>query len=240
MNDFLRYMQTDPIHRKYHQDLITFALLYAFHENFALVLSHDEVTHGKRSLLDKLPGDVWQKFASLRALLAFMYGHPGKKLLFMGTEIGQWQEWQSGQSLDWHLTQHEPHAKLGHFFSDLNAFYRSHRALWEQDNGWEGFEWVDFRDWENSVVSFIRWARNREQCVELVCNFTPVPRHDYRVGVPWPGRYRKILDTDHASYWGSGHCPQEEYYAEAVPWQGQPASVRLTLPPLSTIALEPG
>jgi 1,4-alpha-glucan branching enzyme len=239
MNDFLTYMSKDPVHRKYHQDLITFALLYAFHENFILVLSHDEVTHGKRALLDKMPGDRWQKFANLRALLAFMYGHPGKKLLFMGTELGQWNEWNCNQSLDWHLLEHEPHHKLSHFLADINRLYREHPALWEQDFGWEGFEWIDFHDRENCVISFIRWARGREQCVLFVCNFTPVPRNGYRVGVPSVGRYRKILDTDCSDYWGSGYAAECEYRADEIPWQGQRASISLTLPPLSTILLVP-
>ncbi|HEY3450360.1 MAG TPA: 1,4-alpha-glucan branching protein GlgB [Myxococcales bacterium] len=239
MNDFLRYISKDPVHRKHHQDLITFALLYAFHENFVLVLSHDEVTHGKRSLLDKMPGDLWQKFANLRSLLAFMFGHPGKKLLFMGAEVGQWNEWDCNKSLDWHLTQHEPHQKLGRFLQDLNHLYREHPALWEQDYGWEGFEWIDFHDRENSVVSFIRWARERRDCAVFVCNFTPVPRHDYRVGLPFAGRYRKALDTDGAEYWGSGCLGQTEFATDDVPWQGKPASISLTLPPLSTLVLVP-
>ncbi|MBI5546554.1 MAG: 1,4-alpha-glucan branching protein GlgB [Deltaproteobacteria bacterium] len=239
MNDFLTYISKEPVHRKYHQDLITFALLYAFHENFVLVLSHDEVTHGKRALLDKMPGDLWQKFANLRALLAFMYGHPGKKLLFMGTELGQWNEWSCDQSLDWHLLQHEPHRKLGQFMADMNHLYRGHRALWEQDFGWEGFEWIDFHDRENSVVSFIRWAREHRECALFVCNFTPVPRSDYRVGVPFAGRYRKVMDTDSAAYWGSGCSAQTELVADEIPWQGKAASLNLTLPPLSTLILVP-
>ena len=200
---------------------------------------HDEVVHGKGSLISKMAGDYWQKFANLRALLAFMYGHPGKKLLFMGTELGQWEEWNCNKSLDWHLQQYEPHQKLGTFFSDINHLYRNHRALWEQDFGWEGFEWIDFHDRDNSVISFIRWARGREQCVLFVCNFTPVPRHNYRVGVPHFGSYHKILDTDSARYWGSDCVTQSDYVAEAIPWQGQQASLNLSLPPLSTILLVP-
>jgi 1,4-alpha-glucan branching enzyme len=239
MNDFLSYMSKDPVHRKYHQDLITFALLYAFHENFVLVLSHDEVSHLKRSLLNKMPGDMWQQFANLRSLLAFMFGHPGKKLLFMGTEIGPWNEWNCEQSLDWHLLEHEPHQKLLKFMSDINHIYRDQRALWEQDYGWEGFEWIDFTDSENSVISFIRWAREREQFVVFVCNFTPVPRPGYRIGVPGAGRYRKILDTDSDAYWGSNAFPTTEYAADEIAWHGKPASIALDLPPLSTILLVP-
>jgi 1,4-alpha-glucan branching enzyme len=239
MNDFLRYMSKEPAHRKFHQDMITFALLYAFHENFVSVLSHDEVTHGKRALVNKMAGDPWQKFANLRALLAFMYGHPGKKLLFMGTELGQWNEWNAGQSLDWHLMQHEPHHKLCRFLSDLNRVYRDHPALWEQDFGWEGFEWIDFHDRNNSIVSFLRWSRERRHCVMFVCNFTPVPRHDYRVGAPFGGRYRQLMDTDAAIYWGSDHVKSREFCADPVRWQGQPFSINMTLPPLSTVILEP-
>jgi 1,4-alpha-glucan branching enzyme len=239
MNDFLLYMSKDPIHRKHHQDLITFALLYAFHENFILVLSHDEVTHLKHALLDKMPGDMWQKFANLRSLLAFMFGHPGKKLLFMGTEIAPWNEWNCSQSLDWHLLEHEPHQKMTRFLSEMNHLYRSHRALWEQDNGWEGFEWIDFNDRENSVISFIRWAKNREECVVFVCNFTPVPRPGYRVGMPMPGRYRKIMDTDSSAYWGSDCYKETAYESDDTPWHGKAASISLDLPPLATILLVP-
>jgi 1,4-alpha-glucan branching enzyme len=239
MNDFLTYMSKEPIHRKYHQDMITFALLYAFHENFVLVLSHDEVTHGKRSLLNKMTGDMWQKFANLRALIAFMYGHPGKKLLFMGTEIGQWNEWNSNQSLDWHLLQHEPHQKLSAFLSDLNRIYRDHAALWDQDFNWEGFEWIDFHDRDNSVISFLRWSRERKQCLLFVCNFTPVPRGRYRIGAPYAGRYRFLMDSDSGAYWGSNHVGHDDLVAGPTPWQGKPFSFEMTLPPLSTVILEP-
>jgi 1,4-alpha-glucan branching enzyme len=240
MNDFLTYMAKDPVHRKHHQDMITFALLYAFHENFVLVLSHDEVVHGKQALLNKMPGDMWQKFANLRALLAFMYGHPGKKLLFQGTEIGMWDEWQCDKSLDWHLLEYEPHHRLKRFLSDLNALYRKHPALWDHDFGWETFEWIDFHDRENSVISFLRWSRDRQDCLVFVCNFTPVPRHNYRVGVPFSGSYERLLDTDMAGYWGSDHAgSQERVEADDWGWQGKPASINLTLPPLATLILKP-
>jgi 1,4-alpha-glucan branching enzyme len=220
--------------------MITFALLYAFHENYVLVLSHDEVTHGKGSLLNKMAGDMWQKFANLRALVAFMYGHPGKKLLFMGSEIGQWNEWNVHQSLDWHLLEHEPHRRLQAFLRDLNRLYREHRALWDHDHGWEGFEWIDFHDRDNSVISFLRWSRDHSDCVMFVCNFTPVPRPDYRVGAPFAGRYEYLMDTDSAAYWGSGHVGSaEDVQAEPTDWQGQPFSVCMTLPPLSTVILKP-
>lgn len=240
MNDFLTYISKDPIHRKYHQDLITFALLYAFHENFILVLSHDEVVHQKRAILDKMPGDLWQKFANARSLLAFMYGHPGKKLLFMGTEIGQWREWDCNTSLDWHLLQYEPHQKLHRFLAEMNRLYVSHPALWEQDYGWEGFEWIDFSDHDNSVISFIRWAREHRSCLVFVCNFTPVPRDHYRIGVPHGGRWRRLLDSDSPDFWGSGYVKQQEHWADPIPWHGKPASLALPLPPLSTVIFEPG
>jgi 1,4-alpha-glucan branching enzyme len=219
--------------------MITFALLYAFHENFVLVLSHDEVTHGKGALLNKMTGDTWQKFANLRALLAFMYGHPGKKLLFMGTEIGQWNEWNAYQSLDWHLLEYDPHRKLSRLLSDLNRVYREHPALWDQDFQWEGFEWIDFHDREHSIISFLRWSRDRQDCVLFVCNFTPVPRHNYRVGAPFAGRYRRLIDTDSDAYWGSNHVTGDELAADHFGWQGQRYSLNLTLPPLSTVILEP-
>jgi 1,4-alpha-glucan branching enzyme len=219
--------------------MITFALLYAFHENFVLVLSHDEVTHGKGALVNKMAGDPWQKFANLRALLAFMYGHPGKKLLFMGTEIGQMREWNSSESLDWHLLEHAPHQGLSKMLSDLNHLYRLERSLYDNDFNWEGFEWIDFEDRQNSVVSFIRWSKDRKDCLLFVCNFTPVPRAHYRVGAPVSGAYRRLMDTDSSAYWGSGHVLDHEPEAKAIPWQRQPFSLCMTLPPLSTVILKP-
>jgi len=187
-----------------------------------------------------MPGDVWQKLANVRSLLAFMYGHPGKKLLFMGTEIGQWNEWNVDHSLDWHLMQYELHQKLFRFLGDLNQVQRSHPAPWEQDFGWEGFEWIDFSDHDSSVISFIRWAKEHRECLVFVCSFTPVPRTGYRIGVPYHRRWRRLLDTDSADYWGSGHVSGQEIWSDAIPWHGKPASLNLTLPPLATTIFVPG
>lgn len=235
MNDFLTYFSKDPIHRRYHHNMITFALLYAFHENFMLVLSHDEVVHGKRSLLDKMPGDFWQKFANLRALLGFMFGHPGKKLLFMGTEIGQWKEWDHAHSLDWHLLQYEPHQKLQRFLKDLNHLYINEPALYELDFSYDGFQWIDFMDSDNSVISFMRKGRNAEkECLVFVCNFTPVYRENYRVGVPQKTFYKELMNSDSEIYWGSNKGNFGGLWSDEIPWHGFSYSLNLNLPPLST------
>lgn len=236
MNDMLTYMSKDPIHRKYHHGMITFALLYAFHENFILVLSHDEVVHGKRSLLDKMPGDMWQKFANLRAFYGFMFGHPGKKLLFMGGEFGQWKEWNCEESLDWYLLQHEPHQGLQRFVRDLNKLYISEPALFRHDFNYQSFEWIDFYDSDNSVISFMRKNLEKEEdTLVFVCNFTPIAHQNYRIGVPRPGYYREIMNTDSAAYGGSDMGNGGGCMAEPTPWQTQPYSLNLTLPPLSTL-----
>lgn len=239
MNDFLTYFEKDPVHRKYHHNMITFALLYAFHENFMLVLSHDEVVHGKRSLLDKMPGDFWQKFANLRSLLGFMFGHPGKKLLFMGAEFGQWQEWQAGHSLDWHLLEYEPHQKLKQLVRDLNHLYTSEPALYQKDFDPAGFEWIDFLDSDNSIISFIRKGERPEQSLIFVCNFTPVYREDYRVGVPYKAFYREVLNTDSDIYFGSNKGNYGGVEADEIPWHGKPYSLNLKIPPLSTSVFKP-
>ena len=238
MHDILSYFSYDPLYRKHHQSELTFALLYAFTENFILVLSHDEVVYGKRSLADKMPGDLWQKFANLRLLHAYMYAHPGKKMLFMGGEFGQWSEWNSKESLDWHLLQYEPHRRLQNLVRDLNRLYRDEPAMHEVDFTYDGFEWIDFADYESSIVSFIRRARNREDFLIFVFNFTPVPRYNYRLGVSLPGFYREVLNTDSAYYWGSDLGNSGGVYAEAIPWHGKPSSLSLTLPPLSALALK--
>jgi 1,4-alpha-glucan branching enzyme len=239
MHDILRYFSKDPVHRKYHHNDLTFGLLYAFTENFVLPFSHDEVVHGKRALLDKMPGDIWQRFASLRALYGFMYGHPGKKLLFMGGEFGQWNEWNHDGSLDWHLLQYPLHQGLQRFVKDLNRTYRSEPALHEVDFHWSGFEWIDFHDADNTVISFIRRAKDHRDFLVAACNFTPVLRRRYRIGVPEPGYYREILNSDAEIYGGSNQGNAGGIMAEAVPYQGQPASVALTLPPLAVILLKP-
>ncbi len=239
MNDFLTYFCKDPIHRKYHHNMITFALLYAFQENFMLVLSHDEVVHGKRSLLDKMPGDFWQKFANLRALLGFMYGHPGKKLLFMGSEFGQWAEWQEFKSLDWHLLQYEPHQKLQQLVKDLNLLFKSEPALYENDFDPAGFEWIDFNDWENSIICFMRKTGRPEDTLIFVCNFTPVYRENYRIGVPFNAFYQEILNTDAAVYMGSNKGNYGGFYCDPFPWHNHDYSLKLNLPPLSTSIFKP-
>jgi len=239
MNDFLTYFSKDPVHRKYHHNMITFALLYAFHENFMLVLSHDEVVHGKRALLNKMPGDMWQKFANLRALLGFMFGHPGKKLLFMGTEIGQWDEWEEAHSLDWHLLQYEPHQKLQRFLADLNRLYRNQPALYEVDFDYTGFEWIDFMDSDNSIITFMRRASDYKDVLVFVCNFTPVYREDYRVGVPFHCEYEELLNSDSEIYWGSNKGNYGGLWSDEIAWHNQPYSLKLKIPPLSTMIFKP-
>lgn len=239
MHDMLEYFSKEPVHRKYHHNNLTFSLLYAFTENFMLVLSHDEVVHGKAALLSKMPGDMWQKFANLRALYGFMYGHPGKKLLFMGGEFGQWDEWNFDRSLDWHLLQYEPHKKLQKYVKDLNSLYRSEQSLSEIDFNYQGFEWIDFHDSDHSIISFLRKAKRHDDFLMFVCNFTPVPRYNYRVGVPRSGVYCEILNSDSHEYWGSDIRNPENIYAENIPWHGKPFSINVTLPPLSVLVLKP-
>lgn len=238
MHDTLVYFTKDPIYRKYHHNNLTFSLLYAFTENFVLVLSHDEVVHGKRSMLDKMPGDFWQRFANLRLLYGFMFCHPGKKLLFMGGEMGQWVEWKFNESLEWHLLQYEPHLKLQRYVKDLNALYRQEPALYEIDFHHTGFEWIDFSDWEQSIISFIRKAKNPDDFLVAVFNFTPVPRFGYRIGVPREGFYKELINSDSSIYWGSNVRNSGGVYAEPVPWQGRPFSLNLTLPPLGMVVFK--
>ena len=239
MNDTLEYFSKDPVHRKYHHNSLTFSLLYAFTENFILPLSHDEVVHGKRSLLNKMPGDMWQKFANLRTLYGFMYGHPGKKLLFMGGEFGQWDEWNVDKSLDWHLLEHGPHKGLQRFVRDLNGIYRSEPSLYEIDFDYKGFEWVDFHDVEGSIISFLRRAKSHDDFTVFVYNFTPVPRQGYRVGVPRSGLYREILNSDSSLYWGSNMGNAGGVHAENAPFQHRPYSITFILPPLSMLMFKP-
>jgi 1,4-alpha-glucan branching enzyme len=242
MHDVLDYLSREPIHRKHHHHQLTFGLLYAWHENFVLALSHDEVAHGKGSLLGKMPGDEWQRFANLRALHAFMYGHPGKKLLFMGGEFAQSREWHHDRSLDWHLLEAGPyhHRGMQRLVRDLNHLYRREPALHEVDFSPAGFEWMDCNNWEQSIVAFVRRARNPEDCVLVVCNFTPVPRAGYRIGVPAWGFYRELLNTDAACYGGSNVGNAGGVEAQAIPWHGQPHSVVLSLPPLGVLVLKRG
>jgi len=239
MHDTLLYFSKDPIYRKYHHNNLTFSLLYAFTENFVLVLSHDEVVHGKRSLLSKMPGDDWQKLANLRALYAFMYTHPGKKMLFMGGEFGQWVEWNCRQSLDWHLLEYEPHRKLQHLVGALNHLYRAESALHEVEFEYTGFDWIDFHDADSSIIVFVRWSRGRERHAVVVCNFTPTVRHAYRIGVPSARFYREVINTDSVEFGGSGVVNAPGQYALAEPWHNQPAYLELTLPPLGAVILVP-
>ncbi len=239
MHDTLTYMSKDPIHRKYHHNHLTFGLLYAWHENFILPLSHDEVVHGKGSLHAKMPGDDWQKFANLRAYYAFMYGHPGKKLLFMGGEFGQVNEWYHDASLDWHLLQMGPyHRGLQRLVQDLNRLYKAEPALHQVDFEPAGFGWIDCNDWEGSAIAFLRRARDPEDLLLFVCNFTPVVRHGYRIGVPRGGFYQEVINTDAELYGGSNVGNAGGLRAEPAPWQGHPWSVSATLPPLSALVLK--
>jgi len=233
MHDTLEYFSQDPIHRKYHHHHLTFRLLYAFHENFVLPLSHDEVVYGKRSLLSKMPGDDWQRFANLRLLLGYMYAQPGKKLLFMGAEIGQWNEWQHDGSLDWHLLENSQHAGARRWVEDLNRVYRSAPGLHELDCDPAGFEWVDCRDTDASIVSLLRKGRRDNSEILIVCNFTPVPRPNYRVGVPRGGLWQERLNSDAREYGGSGVGNMGEVEAAPVACHGRRFSLSLALPPLS-------
>ncbi|MEW6752428.1 MAG: alpha amylase C-terminal domain-containing protein, partial [Candidatus Latescibacterota bacterium] len=237
MNDVLRYMSKEPVHRKYHHSDLTFGMLYAYHENFILPLSHDEVVHGKRSLLDKMPGDLWQKFANLRLLLGFLCGHPGKKLLFMGGEFGQWDEWSHARPLDWHLLEYDTHQGIRQWVRDLVAFYRGEPALHATDFALEGFAWIDCQDVENSVVSFLRRTHGGGRLVVFVLNFTPVPRFPYRIGVPQPGFYREVLNSDARRYGGCNVGNGGGVLAEPIPWHAHPHSVELQVPPLGMLAL---
>ena len=238
MHDMLTFFQHDPIYRRFHQNQITFGLLYAFSENFILALSHDEVVHGKRTLLDKMPGDVWQRFANLRLLYGYMYSHPGKKMLFMGGEFGQWLEWNHDSSLDWHLCEHEPHRGLQRLTRDLNRVYREEPALHEVDFDWSGFQWIDFSDADNSVNAYLRKAKHAQAAIVCLCNFTPVPRHHYRIGVPELGWYRELINTDGIIYGGSNMGNGGGVHATETPSHGFRYSLTVTLPPLSVLMLK--
>ncbi|HLI16889.1 MAG TPA: 1,4-alpha-glucan branching protein GlgB [Rhodanobacteraceae bacterium] len=239
MHDTLAYMREDPVHRAWHHHKLTFGLHYAFSENFVLPLSHDEVVHGKRSLLEKMPGDEWQRFANLRAYFGFMWGHPGKKLLFMGGEFAQRSEWTHDAELEWHRLEQPQHGGVQTLVRDLNRVYRECSALHELDCDAQGFQWLEMNDQERSVYAFLRWDTQRARPMLVVCNFTPVPRQAYRVGVPFQGFWRERINTDALHYGGSGLGNLGGVHAEAVPWHGQPQSVSLVLPPLATLFLEP-
>ena len=238
MNDTLRYMAENPVHRRYHHDNLTFSMLYAFTENFLLPFSHDEVVHGKQSMLHKMPGDEWQKFANLRVLYTYMFTHPGKKLLFMGTEFGQGLEWNSAQVLDWYVLEYPYHQGIMRLVGDLNRLYHQSPALYRYEFDWPGFEWINCHDSDQSVMSFLRKAD--DEFMVVIVNFTPVPRHDYRIGVPRGGWYREIFNSDSEFYAGGnvGNGPNA-MQAEERPWMDRPYSVSVTLPPLAGIILKP-
>jgi len=242
MHDVLSYMSTDPVFRSYHHNEITFSLMYAFSENFILPFSHDEVVYGKGSMLRKMPGDEWQKFANLRLLYGFMFSHPGKKLLFMGSEFGQWSEWNHDASLNWQLIETPLHGGLKRWVRDLNTFYRGQPSLHEGDATAAGFEWVDCKDHQRSILSFIRRAHNCDDISLVVCNFTPVPRQNYRIGVPWGGFWKEALNSDAPMYGGSGQGNFGGLQAAPLPIHGRPFSLNMTLPPLGIVVFrhQPG
>ncbi|MGB6041890.1 MAG: 1,4-alpha-glucan branching protein GlgB [Pirellulales bacterium] len=239
MNDTISYLQKEPIHRKYHHDELTFSLVYAFSENFILPISHDEIVHGKGSLLDQMPGDLWQKFANLRLLFTYMWTHPGKKLQFMGCEFGQWSEWNCDESLQWDLLQWESHQGLKRLMSDLNRMYRQEPSLYEVDFAPEGYEWIDCHNHEDSVISYIRRAKNPDDFLVICCNFTPVARSDYRVGVPESLWYEEIFNSDSTFYSGSNVGNAPGVLAQGMPSQGRPHSISVALPPLGVSVFKP-
>jgi 1,4-alpha-glucan branching enzyme len=238
MHDILTYIAKDPVFRRWEHQHLTFSMLYAYNENFVLPFSHDEVVHGKGSMMDKVPGDPWQKAANLRVLYTFMYAHPGKKLLFMGCELGEWREWNHDDSLDWDLLRMPLHAGLQRFVRDLNAVYSSHPSLHQVDFEPAGFSWIDCNDHESSVISLLRRARDPRDFVAVVLNFTPIVRREYRIGVPEPGFYRERLNSDSEVYGGSNVGNEGGVYAEPIPSHGHPQSIRLTLPPLGGLILK--
>lgn len=234
MNDTLVYFEKNPIYRKYHQGTLTFSMIYAYSENFCLVLSHDEVVHGKGSILNKMPGDDWQKFANVRLLYAYMWTHPGKKLLFMGQEFGMWDEWQEDRSIDWHLTNFDPHNRLQKMVKDLNEIYRREPALYEVDFDPYGFEWIDISDSDNCVLTYLRRAKNGDFLI-IALNMTPVPRENYRVGAIYEGFYEEIFNSDSSEYWGANIGNNGGVWTDQVAWQGKPYSINIVIPPLSGV-----
>lgn len=238
MNDMLRYMSMDPLFRKDNHNLVTFSLCYAFSENFILPLSHDEVVHGKHSLLDKMPGDYWQKFAGLRAFYGYWMSHPGKKLLFMGSDFGQFIEWKYDDSLDWHLLEYPMHKAMHDYVKELNTYYVEHPEFWEEDCDWSGFSWISCDDRDNSVIAFFRSGQETDDMTVVVCNFTPVVRHSYRFGVPRKGTYVEVFNSDSEAFGGSNVLNEGEFEAQDIPMHGMEQSLELTLPPLATIYLQ--
>ena len=240
MNDILKYFSKDPLFRRFHHNALTFSIMYAYSENFILPLSHDEVVHGKKSLLNKMPGDIWQKFANLRLLLLTMWLHPGKKLLFMGGEFGQWSEWYCKQSLDWHLLQeNDMHQKLSTFMTDLNRLYRGNPSLWQQDFSPDGFQWLDLEDRNNSIISFVRYAKDRADHLVAVFNFTPQTFFDYTIGLPTGQTYREVFCSNTDLYGGSGLTAQDLFTPVAEPYAQANFRTTLTIPPLAGLILKP-
>jgi 1,4-alpha-glucan branching enzyme len=238
MNDTLDYMEKDPVYRKWEHNKLTFSSMYSQSENYMLPLSHDEVVHGKKSLVDKMPGDYWRKFANLRLLFSYMYAHPGKKLLFMGAEFGQFIEWNYKQSLDWLLLDYDKHQLTQDFMQELNQVYLKEKALWELDHEDQGFRWIEADDNEQSVISFIRSSENGSQKLIILLNFTPNPRDNYRIGVPGPGNYELILNSDQKVFGGSNYETAARVKAEAKPFHGFDYSISINLPPLAGIYLK--
>lgn len=238
MNDTLTYIEKDPLFRKYHQDQLTFSLIYAFSEHFILPFSHDEVVHMKESMLSKMPGDDWQKFANLRLLYLYMYAHPGKNLLFMGCEFGQWSEWSEARSLDWHLLEWEKHQGMQLLIKDLNQINKEEKAIHEVDFDWRGFEWIDISDADNSVISFIRRAKDPEDFVVVILNFTPMVHYGYKVGVPHAGEYEVLINSD-SEFYGGSNAGDNKLHAEWGEWHNQKANISLTIPPLAGVILKP-
>ena len=238
MNDTLSYIERDPIHRKYHQDQLTFSMIYAFSEHFALPFSHDEVVHMKQSMLSKMPGDDWQKFANLRLLYAYMYTHPGKNLLFMGGEFGQWSEWNHDNSLDWHLLEWDKHKGLQQLVKDLNKVSKQEGSLHQIDGDWRGFEWIDVSDADNSLISYIRRGKNADDFVVVILNFTPAVHHGYQIGVPKDGEYKVVMNTD-SEYYGGSNAGDSVIKAKWGEWHNQPAYINVTIPPLAALILKP-
>jgi 1,4-alpha-glucan branching enzyme len=236
MHDMLHYFAENAVNRKFHHNNITFSMVYAFTENFVLPISHDEVVHGKHSLIGKMPGDDWQKFANVRAFLAYMMAHPGKKLLFMGSEVGQWEEWNYAGSVRWDLLQYDRHRKLQTLVRELNGMYRRYPALHQVDFHPSGFEWVDFHDGDHSVIAFLRRAEKTEDFVFFACNFTPVVRKGYAFGVPVEGFYEEILNTDAEMFGGGDVGNGGGVTSKAEPKHGRPNSISITLPPLAVVA----
>ena len=238
MNDMLKYEKIDPLFRKGSHNLLTFAMMYSYSENFILPLSHDEVVHGKQSLLDKMPGDYWQKFAGLRSFFGFTMTHPGKKLLFMGGEFGQFIEWNENASLDWHLLDYEKHHQLHQYVKALNHFYQSHPCLWELDHERDGFRWINPDDRERSVVSFIRRGRNKKDYLVIICNFTPIGHEGYVIGVPEEGEYQEIFNSDDAQYGGSGAVHRQSLFTRSVGWGKWPTSLAVGVPPYGFVCFK--